>query len=354
MNKTPLVVFSGLVVAAAAATGYFALLRPATPPLPQKVEAPAQLAPAAPEAKPAEAQPVAAAQAAPQPASPPEVVPSFDTARISPDGNAVIAGRAAPGADVALQLNGTTIATAKANDAGEFVITPEKPLPEGEGALSLLATSGDKATPSSQTVAVSIKPKAPAETTVAVLAPGEAPKVVQAPKAAPDSVSIDAVDYDGAGAIQFAGRAHAGNDVRLYVDNALAGDARADASGNWAYKDEHGIAPGTHELRADEVTQDGSVLSRVALPFKREEPAKLAETQQPAAPADGNAAASPVAPQPHTITVQPGNNLWRLSRDIYGAGRNYTIIFEANKGQIRNPGLIYPGQILTAPSKTGQ
>ena len=55
------------------------------------------------------------------------------------------------------------------------------------------------------------------------------------------------------------------------------------------------------------------------------------------------------APQPTRIVIQPGNNLWVLSRELYGYGKMYTVIYEANKDQIRNPRLIFPGQILTAP-----
>ena len=50
-----------------------------------------------------------------------------------------------------------------------------------------------------------------------------------------------------------------------------------------------------------------------------------------------------------TIVVQPGNSLWRIARSSYGEGINYTIIFEANKDQISNPDLIYPGQIFKLP-----
>jgi nucleoid-associated protein YgaU len=59
----------------------------------------------------------------------------------------------------------------------------------------------------------------------------------------------------------------------------------------------------------------------------------------------------PEVPQPKRITIQPGNSLWKISREIYGAGKSYTVIYEANKDQIRNPRLIYPGQIITAPVK---
>ena len=342
MNKTPLALFSGLVVAAAATSGYFAyqnMVAPAAMPVAVVSKAPEPV-PTAPPAPPVAAKPA-------------DPAPSFDTARVSPEGDAVIAGRAAPGADVALLLNGAVIGTGKADEAGEFVIVPAKPLPTGDGAMALEANENGKTARSAETVAVSIKSKpAPeakpaAQTTVAVMTLAKPP--AEPPKPASDSVTLDSIDYDAAGNIQFAGRAHAGNAVRLYVDNNLAGEVKADGQGTWSYKDDHGsVAPGTHELRADEVDASGAVLSRAASPFKREEPAKLAEAASPTTPADPNA-----PPVPSKITIQPGNTLWRLSRDLYGAGRNYTVIFEANRSQIRNPHLIYPGQILTAPSKSG-
>ena len=58
------------------------------------------------------------------------------------------------------------------------------------------------------------------------------------------------------------------------------------------------------------------------------------------------------------VIIQPGNNLWKLSRQIYGKGMMYTVIYEANKDQIRKPSLIYPGQIFLTPeaasATTGQ
>ncbi|MGI9371163.1 MAG: LysM peptidoglycan-binding domain-containing protein [Hyphomicrobiales bacterium] len=52
---------------------------------------------------------------------------------------------------------------------------------------------------------------------------------------------------------------------------------------------------------------------------------------------------------PGQVVIQPGNNLWRISRVIYGKGLRYTVIYQANKEQIRDPSLIYPGQIFTTP-----
>jgi len=43
--------------------------------------------------------------------------------------------------------------------------------------------------------------------------------------------------------------------------------------------------------------------------------------------------------------------LWRLSRTTYGEGTRYAVIYKANREQIRNPNLIYPGQIFVLPSQ---
>lgn len=60
--------------------------------------------------------------------------------------------------------------------------------------------------------------------------------------------------------------------------------------------------------------------------------------------------ANPVIESIDTAQVKRGDTLWRISRAIYGHGRRYTVIFTANDQQIRNPNLIYPGQVLVLPA----
>ncbi len=80
-----------------------------------------------------------AAQNAPAPAdTAPEVrTPSFDVVRIGPDGNAVIAGRAAPNSTVRIREGDEIIGQATADERGEWVVLPEKPLASGDRELSL-------------------------------------------------------------------------------------------------------------------------------------------------------------------------------------------------------------------------
>ncbi len=75
----------------------------------------------------------------------------------------------------------------------------------------------------------------------------------------------------------------------------------------------------------------GTVLARVATMFAREE---LTEG----------------FPQNRFVIVQPGNSLWRIARRTYGEGIRYSVIYQANQGQIRDPDLIYPGQIFVVPT----
>lgn len=64
----------------------------------------------------------------------------------------------------------------------------------------------------------------------------------------------------------------------------------------------------------------------------------------PAAPAD-------TAPSANTYTVQPGDTLWKISKQFYGEGSKYMKIFEANQGILKNPDHILPGQKLVIPEK---
>jgi nucleoid-associated protein YgaU len=60
-----------------------------------------------------------------------------------------------------------------------------------------------------------------------------------------------------------------------------------------------------------------------------------------------------VVPDITTAIVSRGDNLWRISQRIYGKGVRYTVIYGANQRQIRNPNLIYPGQVFVVPESQG-
>lgn len=56
-------------------------------------------------------------------------------------------------------------------------------------------------------------------------------------------------------------------------------------------------------------------------------------------------------PEVRTARIERGDSLWAISRRTYGEGDRYTAIYDANQDQIRDPDLIYPGQVFVLPSE---
>lgn len=79
-------------------------------------------------------------------------------------------------------------------------------------------------------------------------------------------------------------------------------------------------------------------------------PTEPAAPEAPAiAEADTVADTPAVAPAPVTVTVQPGFTLWGIAQERYGDGVLYVQVFEANRDKIKDPDLIYPGQVFSVP-----
>ncbi|MBN2752176.1 MAG: LysM peptidoglycan-binding domain-containing protein [Rhodospirillaceae bacterium] len=264
------------------------------------------------------------------------VLPSFDIVRISPEGDTVIAGRAAPGAMVVIFDDETELGRAKADDRGEWVFLPEKPLPTGTRRLSLTVFPDDDPAHALRSDAdvVLVVPEPGTGGVVAVQMPqkGGVSRVLQRPgDASAAELSIAAVDYDHKGRVGVSGGAEPGAGIVVYLDTVELGQTTAIANGDWRVQVNISLSEGEHVLRADQVDAKGAVLKRVEVVFRVD------------------SAGDATMGGDIIVVVQPGNSLWRIARRIYGEGLAYTLIFEANRTQIRDPDLIYPGQKFVAP-----
>lgn len=151
-----------------------------------------------------------------------------------------------------------------------------------------------------------------------------------------DTIAIDTISYSAEGDVQLAGRAQSDSEVvRVYVNNRPVTELNVDAQGRWRGNLPN-VDTGVYTLRVDQVDPTGDVTSRLETPFKREDPVALAAADNPKA----------LATQ---VTVQTGATLWAIARKRYGLGRLYVQVFEANRDSIRDPNLIYPGQVFVLP-----
>ena len=62
-----------------------------------------------------------------------------------------------------------------------------------------------------------------------------------------------------------------------------------------------------------------------------------------------SSARPPATPPTQTYTVVSGDSLSKIAKRVYGSAKAWRKIYEANKDKIKNPDLIYPGQVFTIP-----
>lgn len=254
--------------------------------------------------------------------------PSFDVVRIGEHGDAVLAGRAVPKAEVVI-LDGTKeIGRTIADNRGEWVFVPNTPMPAGARQLRLRATNPDGTVVESGAPVVLVVPDRPSDQVLAFKAlPGGGAKLLIGPPLGQGGISIDIIDADDKGKLSIGGRGPTGGKVHAYIDNDFAGAATIDADGAWRVQAK-APAAAKATIRADLVDDKGKVLARVELPY-----ANAGDLH-----ATGDA-----------IVVTQGSSLWRIARKLYGSGEAYTVIYKANQEHIRNPDLIYPGQVFQIP-----
>lgn len=58
---------------------------------------------------------------------------------------------------------------------------------------------------------------------------------------------------------------------------------------------------------------------------------------------------TPPQPEKQFYTVKKGDYLSKIAKEVYGNANKYNVIFEANKPMLKDPNLIYPGQVLVIP-----
>ncbi|MGO4388783.1 LysM peptidoglycan-binding domain-containing protein [Microvirga sp. 2YAF29] len=342
------------------------------------------------------------------------IAPSFDLVRVEPNGESVIAGRAAPGATIELLRGDQVHARAVADASGLFAIVPPA-LPPGSHQVMLQSIAPDgvrQRSPQTVTVVIDtggtrplVTLASPDQPTVLLSNPEPPePKVAEQPKA-PEPQGADKVaepkpsepaaqpapqQQAGAtppapapaqpapraeikivtvesedGKLFVSGQAAPGATVRLYLNESMIAPGSAGGDGKLSFSIGSGVRPGDYRIRLDDVDPvSGQVKSRAEVGFNVPAQVASAEPEAPAsAPQDAAkpvpeaqvaAAGTVVIPNINTAIVSRGDNLWRISQRIYGQGLRYTVIYGANQDQIRNPNLIYPGQVFVLPANQDQ
>lgn len=334
-------------------------------------------------------------------------IPDYDVIRVEPSGEAVFAGIGEPGWRIELRIEGEAIGAAVVDEGGEWVIVTDRPLPAGASDVTLHAVSPEGAmvvnAPNTVTVAID---ESKEETPLVMLTDPDAPSdVIQQPLAeqegapAPETgtqdvaaapqadgqagvseeatsgttetaavsdettggtdapaggepapgttIAIETVEADSQGQLFVTGKGEPGSTVRIYAGNEPVGEVVVGNDGKWKLAAEKPLEEGSHKIRADDLGGETGEqpVARAEVTFERPDP-NLPVIAFAPLPTER---ASPGEATENRLVVRKGDNLWNIAREVYGRGVRFSVIYQANTGQIRDPDLIYPGQVFAVP-----
>lgn len=281
------------------------------------------------------------------PATGPSRPPSFQAMRFTAEGEAIVSGVAPAHWDVIVLAGAAQVGQVGADAKGRWSWIPERGFAPGAHRLRLVARGPEGQTFASGTDLLVVVPEpggaaGPAgrdrrPVTLTVPQNGAGPvRVLPGADVASESgarvakLSIETVEYDTEGRIRIAGRAPAGAVLRAVLGNETAGPATAGEDGHWRLALQHRPEPGPVTLAIEHVVASGDVVGRAE------------------AVLDYTVSSVPAEP-PERITVKVGDNLWRISRSVYGRGVLHTIIQGFNSNSIEDPDRIRPKQEFVVP-----
>lgn len=296
---------------------------------------------------------------------------SIDVARVKPDGQAVLAGTAAPGAVVTIFEGDILLGETVADANGDWVVILEKMLAPGQHLVSI-ATEGDGEAKqlADMMLVIDIAESKDEQPLVAVLPQTETqvPKLLQSP----DDKSVDTAAVDNSSAenaektaastttpssalspqsmpegpavapralvwrdgdaLAISGMSRGGVRVGAVVNGAAFAEALVKANGEWSVVGK--LAPQTNRvaLMFSLFDETGAVVATYDLPVTmRDLEIGL----------DGS----------KMVVVNKGDALWRIAYRSYGEGVRYVDIVRRNAANIDDPDMIYPNQIFALPKQ---
>lgn len=255
----------------------------------------------------------------PAPATVPQSAPSLGIGAIEIEGDRLfVAGAAAPNATVRLYIDDAFVGQTTGRPQGDFYTSVPATVAIGEHVVRADVVGADGLV----VARVEVPFDRPNEGAMSAVATVPAAPASTSAQGAPSSVPSVVTQAEPSPAPAFAGTAPSSPPA-----------SAASAPGPVVGGESRPAVAGAAEPAAS--TPSSAALESTADPISA---AEITAVQQ--------AALQPVEGR---VLIRRGDTLWRISRETYGRGARYTVIYLANGDQIRNPDLIYPGQIFRMP-----
>ncbi len=258
---------------------------------------------------------------------------TFDIVRISKHGDAVLAGKSEPNIYIELLNNNEMIANFFSDANGEWIWVSDLPLTEGIKKFKLQHRDKEGIYyKSDQTVVILNDKSSKSKPIVAKLLDSDTETIDMLNQdSIGNGLSLDLVNYNSSGLILLKGRTLPNHEVKFLNLNNIIGKSISNDFGKWEFA--------IKELELLNVKTIFTEINgeEISLPFSQvdlEEYVNVYNTNL----------------EERNIVVEPGNSLWRIARKTLGGGIFYSEIYRNNLKRIKNPDLIYPGQVFNIPN----
>ncbi len=259
---------------------------------------------------------------------------TFDIVRISKHGDTVIAGKSEPNSRIELLKNDNVIASFFSDGNGDWVWVSEIPLEKGIKEFYLRFTDENNIIHrSDQTVLVLDNQKNDkTKPAVAKIMSNDAKVDVLNLDSFNDGLAIDSVSLSPNNKFIITGRTLPDHEVEVSQSSKLLEKLKSDNQGKWNF------TSNVFKILDNKIIFSIKISGEVVtLPFDKLDFKKKLDLES-------------FSFERNRVVVESGNSLWRIARKTMGSGIHYTEIYKNNAKRIKNPNLIYPGQVFNIPN----
>ena len=255
---------------------------------------------------------------------------TFDVIRITPQGDAVMAGKTEPNIEIFIFDSDTKLSSVLSDPNGEWVWVSKIPLEKGIKKLRLfhIDEKGIKHE-SDENVVIFLEGDLKNSPIVAKFLSSDGEDIEIYNKGDfINGMSIDYVNYLPNLDILISGQMIPNKRIEFFVDNEIIGNVTSDDFGSWNFTYNLKSYNEDFEVLAVSIIENKEVTLTIPLSYTEFSSIELDKRK---------------------FVVQPGNSLWRIARKTLGGGIFYTEIFKSNYAKISDPNLIFPGQVFIIP-----
>ena len=260
---------------------------------------------------------------------------TFDIVRISKNGDVVMAGKSEPNETIELLDGAEIIAEVSSDENGEWIWVSGFPIKSGIKKFKLQYKNNlNTSSLSDQTVIVLVDNEENSVPKVARVLNSDVESIDMLNlEKINDSITLDVLSYSPPGLVIISGRTIPNKEIEIFKSAEFLGNTKSNENGIWKFiikKNDYS----NEEISIKAKINDETLI----LTYNENEIQKRFKKTNFEFYDD-------------RIIVQKGNSLWRIARKTLGGGVFYIEIYKNNLRKIKNPNLIYPGQVFNIPIK---